>query len=136
MYSSFNSETPEGSELLATAKRVLTNLGKPEADAVTLADATNTVAIFANTKLNGDGVIPTNAADGDELKGLITEIMATVGGVDDRAEAGSRQRLRLRHFFTAVAAYGVSKKGDKTVLPLGDKPAAAYAASGGSTCQN
>ena len=55
--------------------------------------------------------------------------MATVGGVDDRAGKQGVDKAKVEAFFTAVAAYVEwSKKGDKTVLPLGDKTAAAYAA--------
>ena len=55
--------TPEGRQLLASAKQILVNLGKKDATAVSLADASDANKIFTNTVLNGDGVIIPETAE-------------------------------------------------------------------------
>ena len=44
--------------ILAGARRLLANLGKSDAGAVTLADVADQTAIYAKTLFNGDGVVP------------------------------------------------------------------------------
>ena len=63
--SAIDESTPEGGQLLASAKQILLNLGKPDATFVTAEDTADTVKIFAQTKFNGDGIIPVEAADDD-----------------------------------------------------------------------
>ena len=57
-----NDATDEGRQLLASARHILASLGKPDATAITVEDATNTTAIYAQTRLNGDGVVPAETA--------------------------------------------------------------------------
>ena len=56
--SSINDSTPEGKQLLASAKQILVNLGKKDATAISLEDAGDTTKIFAQTQFNGDGIVP------------------------------------------------------------------------------
>ena len=58
-----NDSTPEGAQLLASAKQLLINLGKTSASAVTLEDTADQTKIFAATNFNGDGIVPADAAD-------------------------------------------------------------------------
>ena len=57
--------TPEGKQLLASARHILSNLGKADATTITLADTINP-AMFAPTAFNGDGVAPAELAREDE----------------------------------------------------------------------
>jgi hypothetical protein len=57
-----NDQTPEGKSVLASAKQVLANLGKADADSISVADTTDTKKIFSETTFNGDGIIPVEAA--------------------------------------------------------------------------
>ena len=59
--SAINDATPEGKIVLASAKQILTNLGKKGAAVITVADSSNTAQIFSASPLNGDGVIPPEA---------------------------------------------------------------------------
>jgi len=107
------------------ARRLLANLGKPDATEVSLADATSAEEAFANTLFNGDGVIIPACADGD-TRAVIGEIMTTHGSVPDRSGKPGIDRARAEAFFaearTLAAWYG---KADATVLPLGDATRAA-----------
>jgi len=51
-------DTPEGKQLLAAARQVLTNLGKTDAAVLTVDDTSDMARIFAQTVFNGDGIIP------------------------------------------------------------------------------
>jgi len=130
--SAINDATPEGAQLLASAKRILFNLGKPDAQAITIADTTDTARIFAQTKFNGDGVIPPDAVDDDEAKALANEIIACVGGEPDRSGKPGITQAKVDQFFAELAAYSAWRKkaedaADAT-LPLGDRTPAAFEA--------
>ena len=75
--------TPEGAELLASARQILLNLGKEEATVITAEDTADTPRIFANTRFNGDGVIPVAAAEA-ATQAAIEDIIACVGAEEDR----------------------------------------------------
>ncbi len=122
-------ETPEGRALLANAKRLLANLGKPDAGAVALADVADTAAIFAKTRFNGDGVIPPDAADDADTRQAIADMIATKGGVVDRTGKPGVDQATTDAFFEAATAFlAWHRRADATVLPLGDKTASAAAA--------
>ncbi len=55
--SAINDATPEGRQLLASARQILANLGKKDAASISVADASDANMIFVNTTFNGDGVI-------------------------------------------------------------------------------
>ncbi|MDR1585443.1 MAG: hypothetical protein LBS07_04620, partial [Prevotellaceae bacterium] len=81
--SAINDSTEEGKLLLASARQILANLGKPGATELTVEETSDTAAIFANTLFNGDGVITEDAASGEALKKIINDIIANIGSVGD-----------------------------------------------------
>lgn len=109
-------------ELLAGAKRILANLGRPDAAAVTLDDVSSQERIFAGTTLNGDGIVPADAADDEVTRAAIRDILATVGAVTDRSGRPGVDQAGLDAFFGQAAAY-VAWAGqavsDPAFLPLG-----------------
>lgn len=126
-----NTATPDGQGTLASAKTILKGLGKPDATAVTLAEAADTVKLFAATTLNGDGiVIPASAGDDEEVKQIIADILATVGGTPDRSGQPGIDQGRADTFYTACTdCVGWLKKGHAPdILTLGDGTPAASAA--------
>ncbi len=126
-----NTATPDGQGTLASAKTILKGLGKPDATTVSLAEAADTVKLFAATTLNGDGVVtPASAGDDEEVKQILTDILATVGGTPDRSGQPGVDQSRADAFYNACAAcVGWLKKGHEAdVLTLGDSTAAASAA--------
>jgi len=78
-----NDQSPEGKILLSSARQILANLGKPDATAISTADSGDIKRIFAANPVNGDGIIPPEAATDAETKALITDIIACQGGVAD-----------------------------------------------------
>src|SRR4051812_22807528 len=71
-----NDATPEGQQLLKSAKQILSDLGKPEATSIGVEDTADTSKIFAATKFNGDGIVPIDSATDDVTKAVITDIIA------------------------------------------------------------
>ncbi|MBN2449965.1 MAG: hypothetical protein JXR77_06230 [Lentisphaeria bacterium] len=129
-----NDASDEGKGLLASAREILRNLGKPDATAVSVADTADTARIFAQTRFNGDGVVPAAAADGDATRTVITDIIAGLGGEPDRSGAPGVNQAKLDAFYAALQAFSdwrAAAEGDRDgILPLGDGTAAAHGALG------
>ncbi|MBI3415714.1 MAG: hypothetical protein HY043_10430 [Verrucomicrobia bacterium] len=130
--SSINNQTDSGKAILASAQQILKSLGKPEATAISLADLGDTAKIFAATKFNGDGIVPADSADNADTKQVILDIIVTLGAETDRSGAAGVSQAKVDAFFGELAALeGWCKQSEEnasTVLPLGDKTAAALAA--------
>ena len=131
-FSAINDSTPEGKQLLASAKQICINLGKKDATAISLADASDANKIFVNTTLNGDGVIiPESAAD-DATKAVINDIIACMGTVADRSGKAGVDQAKADAFFAECGAFEEWNKkadADKTnILPAGEATFAAAAA--------
>lgn len=125
-----NDATPEGQALLGSAQRILANLGKTGAAAISPTDTSDTAKIFASSAVNGDGVIPPDATDDPAVQALIKDILATVGGAADRTGAQGVTAEKIDEFFTQAAAYveWVGKSATKEIAVLGDGTDAAVAA--------
>jgi len=118
-----NDTTDEGRQLLASARRILANLGKPDAETITAAETADTNKIFAATRFNGDGVVPAAASEEEPIAQAIREIMSCVGSVPDRSGAdGINQELSDKFFAEAEAylAWWAEGEADGACLPLGD----------------
>lgn len=123
--------TPEGEALLKSARQILSNLGKDK-ESISIEDSSDSVAIFAKTVFNGDGIIiPASAGDDEELSKLITNIIEKFNGVDDRSGEKGVDEAKVNDFFTAASDYSAwcaSAEADKAnVYPYGDNTAAALA---------
>lgn len=128
---SIQNATPSGARLLAAAKQILGNLGKPDADRITLADIEDRTAIFAQTRFNGDAVIPAHVTDDPELRQGILDIIACLGGEPDRSGKPGIGQAKLDAFFSAAKAYSdwrARSEADPAILPLGSATADAAAA--------
>jgi hypothetical protein len=122
---SINDATPEGKVVLASAKQILTNLGK-SAGSISLADASDTAKIFAGTKFNGDGVITAASAEDPAVAQLITDIIATKGTTADRSGAPGVNQAQIDAFLADCAAFSAWASSDAS--PLGAGTAAALTA--------
>jgi hypothetical protein len=71
--------------ILAGARRLLENLGTPDAKCVSLADVADQAAVYAKTLFNGDGIVPAEAAGDADTRQAIEAIIATMGAVADRS---------------------------------------------------
>ena len=56
--SAINDATPEGKQLVSSARQILINLGKKDATVITLEDTADTAKIFAATNFNGEASSP------------------------------------------------------------------------------
>jgi hypothetical protein len=124
---SIDDSTPEGKVLVASARQILVNLGRKDAQAITVAEAANTTKIFSSSPLNGDGVIPPEAAEDAEVQTLIKEIIDCMGGAGDRTGAQGVTAEKIEAFFGELAAYHdwVQLSAKKEIAILGDKTEAA-----------
>lgn len=119
-------DTGDGQRIYASARQILRNLGK-ETDSISVADTSDSIAIFAQTRFNGDGVITESSADTDEQKTLINAIIAATGGTPDRSGVQGINAGQIEAFYTALAEYKAWN--DSAVqAPYGDQTDAAMAA--------
>lgn len=100
-----NDDHPEGRRLLASAKQLLSYLGKPDAEVVTMEDVADTAPLLLESAFNGDGIIPAHAAEDEATREIIEEIMACVGSDEDRSGFPGISQERLELFFTAAGQY-------------------------------
>ena len=107
----------------AGARRILEVLGKADSAAITLADVEGTAKAFAETRLNGDGVIPAEAAADDATRKVIGEIADCMGPAADRSGKPGVDRAKVDAFFAEAAAFVAWS--EAAVSPLGERTAAA-----------
>ena len=100
----FNQENPDGLKLYNSAKQILVNLGKTD-NVISVADAADIAAIFAQTRFNGDGIITEASTDDADEKAAIAAAVASFGGVADRSGAVGVNADIIEKFYAAVAAY-------------------------------
>lgn len=119
-----DTSTATGKGLYNSARQILKNLGIDK-DEISLADASDSKAIFAGTKLNGDGIITALSTSDDAQKQIITDITATVGSVEDRSgEKGVNAEL-IEKFYASCADWAAWKS-SAPVMPYGERTAAAF----------
>lgn len=138
-FSAINDATPEGKQLLASAKQICANLGKKDATGISLADASDANKIFVNTTLNGDGVIIAESASDDATKAVINDIAGCMGTVPDRSGKAGIDQAKADAFFAECVAFDAWNKkaeADKAnILAAGDATAAAAAAVRAIKCK-
>ena len=103
--SAISTATEEGQRLLEAARTVLSNLGKADADQVTVADTTNSEASLSQTRFNGDGVITAASTDDETLKGWIADIISCLGGEPDRSGETGVSRAQVEQFSIEITAW-------------------------------
>ncbi|MBO4469858.1 MAG: hypothetical protein J5740_05670 [Bacteroidales bacterium] len=127
--SELNQGVEAGARLYNSAKQILANLGKADAEEITLADSSDSVAIFAGTKFNGDGIVTPESTEDEAVKEAIAQTIALVGSKTDRSGVAGVDADLITAFYDALAAYvawAEAKKAD--ILPFGDETEAALAA--------
>lgn len=127
-----NDATPEGKQILASAHQILKDLGKGDATSITVDDTADTAKIFAQTKFNGDGVIPVDSAADDATKAVLLDIINCLGAVTDRSGKPGVNQPKVDQFFTELIAFSdwwqKAEAEAAVVLPLGDATPAACSA--------
>jgi len=124
---SFNPDSATGKRLHDSARTILSNLGLQK-DSISLDDTKDEVAIFANTTLNGDGVII--PASVPQFAKTVEAIISTEGSVTDRSGVAGITEAQIDAFYTDLADYSVwsAEAAKEGVLPYGADSAAALAA--------
>jgi len=85
LLSAISSETEEGARILTAARTLLANLGKPDAELITIADTCSSEATLAQARFNGDGIITAASTDDELLKTWISDIIGCMGSEVDRS---------------------------------------------------
>lgn len=119
--SAVNDALPEGKQLLASARHILASLGKEQAAAISVEDTTDTAKIFAQTRFNGDGIVPADAAADESVKAVINDIIACLGAESDRSGRPGVSQAKVELFFTEAQAYSdwwKRAETDASLLPL------------------
>jgi len=123
--SAINEESPEAKDILSCAREILKNTGKGQADAITPVDVADKVRIFANTRFNGDGIIPAMAAEDPALRQVIEDIMNCLGSEPDRSGLPGITKEKADRFFTEAKQYSEwwrrTEGENADILPFGDE---------------
>ena len=123
--SQINTDIEAGRKLHSSALQILSNL-KLEKDEISIADTSDSVAIFAETGANGDGVITEASAGDEKLKAVIRNIMETTGSAMDRSGAAGVTAEHIEAFYTALADYSAWQAAvAPEILPYGENTQAA-----------
>lgn len=130
--SAINDNTDEGKILIKSAKQILSNLGKPDNDEISVEETSDTVKIFSNTRFNGDGIITEHSTDAIKIKILINDIISCMGSVTDLS---GKEGINLDHvngFFDNCRDYSdwhaKAEVNSKKILPFGGSTGEALAA--------
>ena len=124
-----NDLVPEGKTVLASARHILSSLGKGSADAISVEDTADTAKILAAKAPNGDGIVTLRATTDPDTQALIKDILATTGGVPDGAGGEGVTAAKVEAFFSEVDSYlkWIDATAAKNVPELGDATGAACA---------
>ncbi|MDY0376773.1 MAG: hypothetical protein RBQ72_13730 [Desulfobacterium sp.] len=125
-----NDGNQEGLQLLASARQLLTYLGKPEAESITIEDVADTSLLLHDSAFNGDGIIPAHSAEDEETRTLIEEIMVCVGSEEDRSGQPGISQDKVELFFESAQLYTEwwAKTGtNPDILPFGENTLVAAA---------
>ena len=108
--------------LLAGARRVLENIGKPDAPSICLDDVADRAKIFALAPFNGDGVFPPEHASDPADRAVLEEIVATVGGPADFSGKLGANQAKTDAFFAeakALVEWEDKAAADPGLFPVG-----------------
>lgn len=129
--SNFNTENEEGKTLLSSARQILSNLSLKK-ESISLADASDSIAIFAKTRFNGDGVITEETSDDPQMKKVIASCISTVGSTMDRSGLNGVTAEQIEAFYAACSDYSMWKATADalygTIFPYGENTEAALKA--------
>lgn len=120
----------EGRQVLASAQYILSNLGKPDATEISLADMADIEKFVAGLEFNGDGVISAARIGDAAVRATVEDIIKCHGPVPDRSGEEGVSQETSDAFFAEMAAWSDwhAKGDDASVRFLaGDTQAAADA---------
>jgi hypothetical protein len=122
--SAIDTTREEGKLVHDTAKALLRSIGKADATSITVADAVAAVKAFAEQPANGDGIVPAEAANDEEIAALIRDILKTMDTPErDRSGRPGVSRAAVDAFFEAIVAHAAwleRGRSETRLRPLGD----------------
>ncbi len=127
--SSINDETEEGKYLLTCAGIILKNLGKTNAQSISIEDTSDFKRIFAGTAFNGDGIITSVSSNDLNITKIIEDIISCCGSVEDRSGIAGITEKEITQFFEACESYfnwqKLANENRSTLFPFGENTDAA-----------
>lgn len=126
-----NTARLEGEQIFRAAKQILHNLGKLDANEISSADTADTLRIFAQTRFNGDGIVPLDADDDPAIQATLADIATCLGTETDRSGKPGINQEKADLFFIEAQAYNdwLSKAADNpAIMVLGEATDAAATA--------
>jgi hypothetical protein len=124
---SLSKKTETGRAVHDAARRILTNLGRPDDDVLHLADVTNVERVFEQTTLNGDGIVPIDATNDEPTRKAIADILEVMGSVRDRSGKPGIDQGRADAFFDQIALFATwLRRATAEVRVLGEGTAVAF----------
>ena len=118
-------------KVVGAAKRMLSDLGKKDDKAISVADSVAITKAFADTVLNGDGVVVPASTEDADLKKVIEDAIAAVGSAMDRSGKPGIDKALADAFFAEIDARSawIAKGTGEALQPLGAQTADAAAAT-------
>jgi hypothetical protein len=114
---SIDGASPEGRALLETARKVLAQLGKGTSPDIGPDDTVDPSRAIGAAGLAGDGIVPPEAASDAGTRGLITDIMACVGGTAGAKGMAGVTLESAASFFAEAEACAAAHDAAPTFLP-------------------
>lgn len=125
--SDINDSDEKGAAIKASALQILSKLGK-EKDSISVADTSDSAAVFAKSAFNGDGVITLQSTDDEGLKEVISAVISTLGASADRSGMDGVDAGKINTFYDTCAKYSAwLDAATSDILPFGDCTEAALA---------
>ncbi|MCS7091193.1 MAG: hypothetical protein RMN51_13000 [Verrucomicrobiota bacterium] len=124
-------DSSEAQQVAIAARQVLQSLGKQHAATLTVEDVVEGWQRFIMEPLNGDGVVPPDAAPEPAVRRLMEEIVDCVGGVADRSGKMGVSAAKVEEFFAEALAFADWRKrgeSDSKIWVWGDRTHEAAAA--------
>jgi len=111
--------------VVTAARRMLADLGKSDAKAITIDDTIAVTKAFTDTVLNGDGIIIPASAEAGPVRTAIEDAIAAVGSVNDRSGKPGLDKALAEQFFADVDKHAAWLAEGASARALGDATEAA-----------
>lgn len=117
----------EGKKLRDAAEMILEQLHAPDRTRISLQQVRAFRVSYAGTLPNGDGVVPPEAAEDEETRQLLREVVRCTGGAKDASGLEGVTAEKLDEFLDRAEKYLAWKARGETVRPWGAETEAAAA---------
>jgi len=130
-----NTDHDEGKRIHQSASKILDRLGCADADRITLEHIRRIKSTVESTAVSEAGVVLPEAAEDEEIKQFLTDIIAVVGGADHPSGRKGATRAQLDKFLADCRAYlewqaagGLAEGQTKSdIMPFGTDTGATFA---------